>query len=223
MKLLVCDMDGVIFQGINFWLELHHALGTQDEALDLWERMGRRQYRVLSRKTAVLWRGRSAEPYFRLIQERQYVPGVEILMRFARSQNARTAIISSGAYHLAERAQRELGVDRIFANRLGVDQQGRFDGTVDVQVDNNRKVLTLHELKKEFGVSTQDTVVVGDTESDGLMAAEAGVSIGYDVLDGASWRFDHALPSGALAGAVPYIFAHQSVEEKGPLFQQAVV
>lgn len=222
MRLLVCDMDGVIFQGANFWLDLHRALGTDDEALQLWERMGRTRYRVLSRKTAALWRGLSAEPYFELVRSRQYVPGAELLIRFAQSRGARTAIISSGAYHLAERARDELGIDRIFANRLGIDAEGRFDGTVDVQVDNNRKVLRLQELKREYGVATADTVVVGDTESDGIMAEEAGLSIGYDVLDGASWRFSHALPSGTLAGALPYLLGRAAAADTvPPLLQRA--
>ena len=209
MKLFVCDMDGVIFQGANFWLDLHRALGTADEALDLWEKLGRTRYRVLSRRTASLWRGRSAEPYFRLIRERRYVPGFDVLSRFARMRGAHMAIISSGAYHLAERARDELGFDYIFANRLGIDGDGRFDGTVDVQVDNNRKVRILTELQATLGVSREETVVIGDTESDGLMAEDAGLAIGYDVLDGAGWRFDHVIPRGTLAAALRYLIDHR--------------
>jgi HAD superfamily phosphoserine phosphatase-like hydrolase len=215
MKLLVCDMDGVIFRGSNFWLDLHRALGTVDDALALWERMGRTRYRVLSRRTAALWRGRSAEPYFRLVRERDYVPGCEALIRFARARGARTAIISSGSWHLAERAQRELGIDRFFANRLGIDEQGRFDGSVDVQVDNNRKLRRLRELQAEFAVAKEDTVVIGDTESDAFMAGGAGLSIGYDVLDGAEWRFDHVVPEGSVAAALPYLIGYRGGTEEG--------
>jgi len=34
-KLIVFDMDGIIFEHINFWLELHKAYGTHEEGAKL--------------------------------------------------------------------------------------------------------------------------------------------------------------------------------------------
>jgi HAD superfamily phosphoserine phosphatase-like hydrolase len=203
MKLLVLDMDGVIFAGANFWLDLHRSLGTEAEALRLWERYGTSRYRYLSEQTAGLWIGKSAASYFQLVRDRRYVPGCEDLVRHAKGKGVLTAIISSGAWHLAARAQRELGIDHIHANRLGIDLVGCFDGTVEVQVDNNHKDDCLRRLQAETGVSRSETVVIGDTVSDTMMSPLATLSIGYDLagqLDG----FDVTL-SGSLAKAIPYM------------------
>lgn len=37
-KLICFDMDGVIFEGVNFWLELHKKFGTFEEGKILTEK-----------------------------------------------------------------------------------------------------------------------------------------------------------------------------------------
>ncbi|MBI4450914.1 hypothetical protein HY642_02985 [Candidatus Woesearchaeota archaeon] len=39
-KLVVFDMDGVLFQHHNFWIELHKALGTWEEGKLLTQKYG---------------------------------------------------------------------------------------------------------------------------------------------------------------------------------------
>lgn len=206
MKLLVCDMDGVLFRGKNFWLDLHKLIGTSQFALALWDRFGSDDYRKLSELTAEHWRGRLAEPYLELCRTRSAMPGADKLFAYARSMGLVTAIISSGPWHLAERARRLWGIDHIFANRLGLTADGlRFSGTVDVQVDNNTKDLTLARLQDLLRIYPEETIVIGDSAADARMADLSSCSIGYDIgHDVSGSAFDHVAQSN-LRNVMPHL------------------
>ncbi|RXF75303.1 HAD family hydrolase [Hansschlegelia zhihuaiae] len=206
MKLLVFDMDGVVFRGANFWLEFHHRMGTAEAALDLWRRFGASDYTRLGELTAALWKGRPSAEYFRMIDRRTYFDGVRELIAHAKRSSYRTAIITSGAWHLARRAHEELGVDAFRANRLGVGDDGAFDGTVRVEVDDNYKDRALEKVQAELGIDRRGTVVVGDTKSDLQMASLAGTSIGFQVRDEAARDlFGHVVEGRSLKPAISLI------------------
>jgi HAD superfamily phosphoserine phosphatase-like hydrolase len=203
MKLLVFDMDGVVFRGANFWLEFHHRMGTADAALDLWRRFGTSDYTRLGELTAALWKGGSSAEYFRMIYRRTYFDGVREFIAHARRSSYKTAIVTSGAWHLARRAHEELGVDAFRANRLGIDEDGMFDGTVTVEVDDNYKDRALEEVQAELGIDRSGTVVVGDTKSDLQMASLAETSIGFQVRDErARGLFGHVIEGRSLKPAI---------------------
>jgi len=180
IDLVIFDMDGVIFQGRNFWLDLHRALGTEAEAWRLWQTYGETDYPRLGCLTASgIWRGKSAEPLFRLVKQRRYVEGIRDVMAQLSAWCVRTAIVSSGPWHLAERARRELGIDLVFANRLAIEN-GRIAGTVEIMVDENRKDQAAQQAMAAFQVAPSRTAMVGDTAADARMAAVVGFSIAYD-------------------------------------------
>ena len=52
IELVIFDMDGVIFEGRNFWLDLHRRYSTEVEALELAERYLKSDYETLARITA---------------------------------------------------------------------------------------------------------------------------------------------------------------------------
>ena len=203
LKLLILDMDGVIFEGSNFWLEFHTAMGTRDAALELWHKLSKTDYVGLSRETAKIWKGRSAAPYFEMIRSRPYVPGIEKIFEFAGQTGMRTAIVSSGAYHLAMRAKNDFDVDIIRANRLGIDDSGCFDGTVDVQVDDARKDKNVRELQDIFELGSESIGVIGDGENDVPMARLASVSVGYRVnAENIRRHFTTNIRTGSVARAI---------------------
>jgi HAD superfamily phosphoserine phosphatase-like hydrolase len=184
VKLVLFDMDGVIFDGKNFWLEFHAAMGTEKQAWQLWKGLGESAYRKLSHLTAnSLWRGKSSETFLKMIWARKPVPGVDRVFAYLHDNNIRSAIVSSGPYHLAERARELFDVTEIRANKLYIDPDGKFTGEVDVQVDNNHKDIPAKELMTKFGASHKTTAMVGDTESDVSMAKLASLSIAYNCED----------------------------------------
>ena len=203
IDLVIFDMDGVIFEGHNFWLDLHRAMGTEADAWRLWHSLGRTDYARLGTVTVEeLWRGRSAAPFFDLISARRYVPGVFEVFGWLREQAVRTAIVSTGPYQLAERAQKDLNIDRISANRVDI-ADGHFAGTVDILVDENRKDQAALEVMSDFGVTRERTAMVGDAASDVGMAEVVALPIAYDASDPALVAAARAvLPAGQLAKVV---------------------
>lgn len=181
--MIIFDMDGVIFEGDNFWLDLHKIYGTKKEALELADKYlysnSEADYEYLSTYTAnVLWRGKPASEYYSLIKERSYQPGVYELFDFIHQKNIRTAIISSGSYELALRAKQELGIDEIRANHLIVSDS-KISG-VSVMVPDNNKSRIGKDVMQKFKIKSKNVAFVGDTSSDTSLARIVGFPIAYN-------------------------------------------
>ncbi len=199
IRLVIFDMDGVVFEGRNFWLDLHTRLGTQTEALALADRYLRADYHRLSEITVrELWKGCSAAPMFRLVSERRYQAGVFEVFSSLRARNIRSALVTSGPLLLAQRAQRDLKIDLVRANHVFIEDE-RFVGRVDVQVSDPDKATVGCAVMQYFDVEAHDTAMVGDSESDAPLARKVGLPIAYDsdseILDEAC---SHHLPHGEL-------------------------
>jgi len=184
-KLMVAlfDMDGVIFQGKNFWLELHRAYDTEEQALALADELMETDYCLMSKITVEeLWKGKPAETLLDLVKMRQYETGVHELFSYLHSQDIRTGIVSSGPLQLARRAQEELGIDEIRANRVHI-KDSYIAGFVDVNVPNNEKRRVGLELIQNFHGEPKHTLFVGDEPSDANIACEVGLPIAYNSTD----------------------------------------
>ena len=183
LRLVLFDMDGVIFEGKNFWLDLHKLMGTEKQAWQLWKGLGTRAYERLSDRTAKIWQNQSSEHFWRLISERRTVEGLEQVFAYLHECQINTAIISSGPYQLAEKAQRLFSIDEIRANKLGISEDGTFTGIVKVQVDDNYKNIPAKEVMLQFGATYDTTAMIGDASSDVLIARLVSLSIAYNSND----------------------------------------
>jgi len=206
IQLVIFDMDGVIFEGRNFWLDLHRRFGTEREALELARRSLRSDYEGLARHTVErLWKGRPAEPLLQLVAARRYQPGVVELCRFLRAERLKTAIVSSGPIQLAERAQRDLGFDEVRANRVLIED-GRIAGAVDVGVSDNGKAPVGLDVIAKLGSTPVRTAFIGDSESDAALAAVVALPVAYDSdSDDLDRAAKHHLRHGDLAKLVEMI------------------
>ncbi|MBX3616957.1 HAD family hydrolase [Nitrosomonas sp.] len=192
VNLVLFDMDGVIFEGKNFWLDLHKAMGTEKQAWQLWEGLGIRDYRKLGELTAKkLWRQKSSDKFWRLINERKTSNGIGEVFSYLRKNHIKSAIVSSGPYQLAEKAQRLFDISEIRANKLDIGENGQFTGKVDIQVDDNHKDIPAQELMAKFGATFETTAMIGDTRNDVLIARLASVSIAYNSDDDALLKACH--------------------------------
>jgi phosphoserine phosphatase len=173
------DMDGVVFEGANFWLDLHKAYGTESEALELSKALVS-DYEHVARETAgTLWKGKPSGPFIELVQSRPYQPGIRELMTYLNAKNVPTAILSSGPLQLAQRAKMELGFDRVEANEVLISE-GRISGVVNVNVIDSDKLGIGLRMISSFGVEPGCTAFVGDTDSDAELAAAVGLGVAYD-------------------------------------------
>jgi phosphoserine phosphatase len=180
IQLVIFDMDGVIFEGRNFWLDLHRRYSTEADALDLAERYLKHDYETLGRiTTEVLWKGKSAAPFLDLVRQRTYQSGVAELIEGLRQYGVMTAIVSSGPMQLAARAQQDLGIDEIRANDLQI-VDSRVSGQVNISVPDSEKGRVSLEVMRCLAVTPSESAAVGDTESDVGVAQVVALPVAYD-------------------------------------------
>lgn len=200
IALVLFDMDGVIFEGRNFWLDLHRRFGTEREALALAQRALQSDYEWLARYTVEhLWKDRPAAPLLELVAARRYAAGISEVCLSLRAHRIMTAIVSSGPIELAERARRDLGIDEFRANRVLI-ADGRIAGAVEVAVSDPGKLRVGLDVIAQLGCTPDRTAFIGDSDSDAALAAAVALPIAYD---SASEQLDraarHHLRRGELA------------------------
>jgi len=183
LKLVIFDMDGVIFERRNFWLDLHRRMGTEKQAWQLWQGLSNSEYEHLSHRTAKIWQNRSSEHFWNLISQSKMVTDIDQIFSYLQKHKIGSAIVSSGPYQLAERAQRLFSIGSIRANKLIIAQDGTFTGEVDVQVDDSRKDISAKNIMKLYGATYETTAMIGDSSKDVVIAKLASLSIAYNTDD----------------------------------------
>ena len=179
MKLIVFDMDGVIFQELNFWMILHKAYGTYAEGKKLTEKYLKINYsKLVDEVVGRLWKGKDAKPYYDLIKKAKYVKGVKQLFKELHKRKYKTAIISSGPKDLALRAKKDLGIDYIYTNEL-VIKNNKITGDFKWPIGADRKQVILRQLCDENNVFYKDCIVVVHEDND-IKMAKIGFAIGFN-------------------------------------------
>lgn len=185
MKLIVFDMDGMIFKHCNFWVELHKAFGTWEKGKELTKLYLNTNYELLVKEViGKLWKGKDASEYFQLIKEQEYLPGVYEVMRELKKRGYKIGIISSGPKDLALRAKEELGIDYIYANSLEI-VDSRVTGSTDMKnwpIRSGNKAEALRELCRVNKIDYKDVIVVVHDDNDISMAKTAGFAIAFNPL-----------------------------------------
>lgn len=183
-KLVAFDMDGVIFEHHNFWMELHKVYGTLEEGMELTKKYVKTDYdKLVQEVIGRLWANKPAKPYLDLIKNHKYVEGTKETFEALKKKGYATMIITSGPYDLALRAQNELSVDYIFANRLPVEN-GRVVGTTEMgywKIRNDRKVKPLEEVRNSLRLSGKDIFAVVHDKND-IKLAQHVKGIGGEVI-----------------------------------------
>ncbi|HZX12756.1 MAG TPA: HAD family phosphatase [Candidatus Nanoarchaeia archaeon] len=181
-KLICFDMDGVLFQDINFWLELHKKFGTLEQGKVLTEKYLHSDYERLIEEVVVkLWKGRDATPYFELVNSLKYVEGVPKVLGAIKRKGLITAIISASAIDAARRVQRDYGIDHIFANEL-VIRNGRVSGEFvwPIGAGKERKAEIIRDLCKDLDISASEVIYIGDSDTNIEAFKEVGLSIAFN-------------------------------------------
>ena len=175
-------MDGVIFEGSSFWLDLHKEYGTYEEGIELTKKYLKTNYpKLVEEVIGRLWNGKSEKIFMDLINSREYTSGAKELFAWLKENKYRTAIISSGPKQLAERAKKELEIDYVYTNEVNFKDE-KLVGSKDMKywpIRDRNKVEILRKLCKEHNIFYKDCIVVGHDNADVKMAMTAGVTIGF--------------------------------------------
>ncbi|MBW2992771.1 HAD family phosphatase [Candidatus Woesearchaeota archaeon] len=180
-KLIIFDMDGVIFQHDNFWMQLHEALGTLHPGIELTEKYLKKDIKKLAEEViGKLWKNKPVEPYFNLIKNAKYNPGAKETIKKLKQFNIKTCILTSGPIHLAQRAKEELGIDCIYGNELLI-KDNKFTGEYKwLFLQFNHKGEFVKKICKQHSIDPLETIVVGDNEQDIYKFKVAGRSIAFN-------------------------------------------
>lgn len=207
-KLICFDRDGVIFKDINFWIELHKKFGTLEQGTKLTEKYLHNNYEKLVEEVVVkLWRGKSAKPYYELVNSVEYLPGVEKVFKHVRKQDWISAIISASSIDVARRVQKDYGVDHIFANEL-VIKEGKVSGDFiwPIGVGKHKKAEIIRHLCKDLGIKKEEVIYIGDSDTDIEAFKEVGLSIAFNSASEQLKKIaTHMVESNNLADILPYL------------------
>jgi len=185
-KLILFDMDGVIFDCPDFWMKLHGAYGTVEEGLVLTKKYLKTDYEMLVKEAiGRLWKNKPADVYFKLIKEANYMPGAKETLKVLKAKGYKIAIVSSGPRDLAERAKKETGIDYIYAHHLATEN-GKVTGSTDMRnwpIRYGNKGEIMRKLCNEHNVDYKDCIVVCNEANDVKMARTAGFAIAFCPVD----------------------------------------
>lgn len=179
-KLICLDMDGVIFEHNNFWMELHRELGTLEEGYELTKKYLKTDYRKLvDEVVGRLWKGKEAGYYYKLVMGAKYNPNAKKFVNKAKRLGYELCIISSGPSGLLDKAMKELGIKKGYSNEL-VIKDNVITGEFRWLVAYNNKLPLLISICKSLGIKLKEVIAVGDDDNDLETFMRVGFSIAFN-------------------------------------------
>jgi len=196
-RILVADMEATIIEN-EMLDELADFIGRRAEVAEITRRAmnGELDFAAALRERVGLLRGIPARVLDEAAARIRIMPGARELVATMRAHGAATALVSGGFTVFAERVARELGFDRVSANRLAI-ADGVIAGTVAAPIAGAAaKRAALLALAAERGVAPEAALAVGDGANDLPMLQAAGLGVAFRakpaVAAAARWRIDHA-------------------------------
>jgi phosphoserine phosphatase len=197
VKLLVLDVEGTIFDipvrlpgttiASTIWQGIAHALGPsaierEIETHRLWEEGKYRSYLDWMQDTIRIHQefGLTRSQFFGLINAAQYSDGARETLPHLNRDSYTPVLISGGFRELTRRAQVDLNIWHAFAAceyLFGSD--GRVSGFNLLPCDFEGKIDFIRLMLREYGLTNDDWVFVGDGTNDIPIAREAPISIGF--------------------------------------------
>ena len=175
-------MDGVIFKDVNFWMELHKVFGTLEEGKELTKKYLHTDYNKLVEEVVIkLWKGKDSKPYYELVNSLKYLPGVKNLFKKIKNKDYITTIISASSIDVARRAQKDLGIDHIYANEL-VIRNGKVSGEFiwPIGAGKDKKAQIIKHLCQDLDINLKEVIYVGDSDADIEAFKIVGKSIAFN-------------------------------------------
>jgi phosphoserine phosphatase len=207
LRLVVFDVDGTLLKVRSSWQHIHEALGTWEKGRQYAEQFsqGLIGYEKWAELDASLWRGQPLEKVKRAISGMPYTVGAKELIVALRKSGFRVVLLSAGLSLVAERIEREIGVDYALANDLVVEN-GVLTGDVKVNVPVDGKLGALQRITGLFGVKLEECAAVGDDESLVPLFQHVGLGIAFNPQDERLERLAHVIiKNGDLLHVLPHM------------------
>ncbi len=185
IKLVAFDMEGCLTADPTVWEIMHRKLGTWDShGLPYWNRYraGEFGYDAFARMDVTVWQGAPLALLREAAGEVPLMPGCAEVLNKLHSRGMGVVIITIGLLCVARRFEKQLGVERIYANEIRA-KDDVLTGDIELKVPYHAKGGLLRALTTEFGLERDQVASVGDSVSDIAMFRESRISIAFNPFD----------------------------------------
>jgi len=179
--LVVMDVDSTVIQNEVIDLLAQEA-GVLSEVASITDRAmsGELDFAASLRERVALLKGLPVTALEKVRGQITLTPGARTLCRTLKTLGYRVCLVSGGFVEVISPLADELGIDRLRANRLGV-QDGFLTGEVKGPiVDRLGKRQALEEFAAEFGIPMRRTIAIGDGANDIDMLEAAGLGVAFN-------------------------------------------
>ena len=179
--LCVMDMDSTLIS-IECIDEIADMVGIKPQISEITERAmrGELDFAQSLRERVKLLKGLQESDLMRVLNERlQLNPGAVELIATCKANNIKTLLVSGGFTFFAERVKEMLNLDYAISNTLEI-VDGKLTGIVLGHiVDAQTKADELIKLSEKLGISSAESIAIGDGANDLKMLSVAGIGIAY--------------------------------------------
>ncbi len=180
-RLVVFDVDGVLFNIDSIWRYLHNFFGTWSMAKENMKLFfkGKLSYREWAELDAKLWKGFHLNKFYSAIEKIEVKGYAAELVKYIKDKGLKTIAISAGLDLLKHRLEKEIGIDMFISNSI-VFQNNICTGKVIVRVEYSNKDKVLKDFCLKENIPLHDVITIGDSEVDIPMFKISGLSIAYN-------------------------------------------
>jgi phosphoserine phosphatase len=208
IRLVIFDVDGTIFQ-VYSWQYIHEKLGTLPQAKRHFDQFLENQisYEEWAQQDVALWKNQPLERIQKIISQMPYTRGAIDTLTSLKRNNVEIFLLSAGLTQVAERIQKEIGINRFLANTL-VTKDGCLTGEVEVNVSFYSKDRHLQKILDEFNVTVQECAAVGDDPTLVPLFKKVALAIAFNPATKAvEEHADVIVKSNDLRHILPYVNA----------------
>ncbi len=179
--LIVLDVDSTLVQGeVVDQLAERAGCAEQVAAITAAAMAGELDFEAALRQRVALLRGLPTSVLDDVRRALVLTPGARTLVRTLRHLGYETAVVSGGFAQVIEPVAADLGIGRVAANQLAVDDGVLTGELLGPVVDRPGKAAALRRFAAEAGIPLARTVAVGDGANDMDMLAAAGLGIAFN-------------------------------------------
>lgn len=170
IKLVFFDMDGVLTVEKSSWFYVNNKLGINNRENYMKYMKGELPYSDFFRCDLKAWMvkypGIKGNYIKSMLNEIKLVKGLGKTMKYLKDKNIISVIVSGGISWLSDRIASDYGINEAYANKIYCDDNGCIIPDGDIQVDPSNKDYIMGKIMSKYGVSPEECIAVGDSESD---------------------------------------------------------
>jgi phosphoserine phosphatase len=179
-RLLLSDMDATIVAEESLDVLADYAgCGAPVATITTRAMRGELDFEAALRERVALLNNQPTSLIDRALSDMTVSPGAETLVSTMKAWGAKTVLISGGFTPFTDHVKTLVGFDNSLGNALGMDHGTLTGEVLGPIVDKYVKQQTLLQQAQNLGLSTEDTLAVGDGANDLLMLQAAGLGVAY--------------------------------------------